>query len=156
MAINDFSPDRLNDLMADGYLIKFHHTNDYSPGGEPLLMIRATCYTLSGIQITNRCEASRVDREINPMVFRRSLGDGVDMLNRTRSNMASDLVAKAPLAGHQACTVMPLHEVEMMEHDIRRQKVENLHLAEQSMKVRNDALRWKALAKKLMKERDDA
>lgn len=156
MAMNDFSPDRLNDLMADGYLIKFHHQQNYGYSDEPMLVVRATCYTLSGIQITDRCESARLDHEVHPMSFRRGMEDGVDMLNRTRANMASDLVAKAPIAGGQACTLIPTHEVEMLHHEVRRGKAENLHLAGQSMKVRNDALRWKALAKKLRAERDDA
>lgn len=152
----DFSPDRLNEFMADGYLIKFHHQQGYGYGDEPTLLIRATCYTLKGIQITDRCESSRIDNEVSPMVFRRSVEDGVDMLSRKRAHMVSELVSKAPIAGGQSCTLIPTHEVEMLHHEVRQQKAENLHLAGQSMKVRNDALRWKALAKKLMSERDDA
>lgn len=151
MPLIDFGPDRLNNLLADGYLIKFRHERNYLNDN---LLIRATCYTLSGIQITNRCEASRVDREVHPASLRLSVNDGAHILNSMRGNMAADLVMHAPVAGNQSCTLIPTRDVEELHREVQTGKRDMLHLAGQSMKVRNDALRWKSLAKKLKAERD--
>lgn len=104
-----------------------------------------------------------IDREISGDMVRHGRMTIEDLKRREFAYMEAELLkASRELAAHgPEVTLIPMHEyralgqrINGLRGDIDRQKEENLHLARQSTVVRNDALRWKALATKLRLQRD--
>lgn len=110
-------------------------------------------------------QSVQIDREISRDVLTHTRMPAEALKNNEFSNMEIQLLRAArELAPHgPEVTLIPTYEYRNMEkhiaalcNDLGIQKRENIHLARRSMLVRNDALRWKALAKKLRLQRDAA
>jgi hypothetical protein len=127
---------------------------------------RAVCvYAPSNFRFTERRgEIIQIDRQIS----RQLIEHGADP-NRVRESefdyMESELLrnSRERAASGPELALIPVYEYRNMERKIeeqgtklRQEKAENLRLAEHNMIVRNDALRWKALATKLRLQRNKA
>lgn len=105
----------------------------------------------------------QVDREISNEMLRYAGADADVVKNREFDYMEGELLRAArnfDAHGPQT-TLIPTdhyralsHRIESLGNELRLLKEFNLQVAEQGMKARNDALRWKALAKKIRTQRD--
>lgn len=107
----------------------------------------------------------QVDREISGEIVKFGRMPIQALREREFGQMESELLkASRKLAAHgPEVTLIPIHEYRGMEQKIDRLRAElgtakdfNLQLAHQNMIVRNHALRWKATAAKIRRERDAA
>lgn len=108
---------------------------------------------------------AQIDREICEDMFRTSRIPVAELKRREFAYMEAELLkASREMAAHgPPCALIPIEEYRGMERQIEelytrlhQEKAENLRLAEHNMVVRNQALRWKALAKRLRIQRDSA